>query len=110
MNRKRDVVRKHASAGLAMLMLTLSVAVPIMERGELVADTAVESEHDPARCGHPHDHRVCAQVGANLSLAAPAHEVRLSYVVISLARPDDLQSTVHKRFLAGPPSRAPPLA
>ena len=110
MNRKREIVRKHFSAGLAMLMLTLSVAVPLMERGDLVSNSSVESQHDPARCGHTHDHRVCAQVGANLSVAAPAHQYRLSHVVVRLARPGDPRSTIHKRLLAGPPSRAPPLA
>jgi hypothetical protein len=91
-------------------MLTLSVAVPMIERGSMTAESAVESQHDPARCGHGHDHRICAQVGANLSVATAVHPYRLPHVTVRLRRPIEPSSTLIKSFLSGPHSRAPPLA
>jgi len=110
MNRKRDVVRRHFSAGLAVLMLSLSVAVPMLERDGFTADSAVESQHDPARCGHGHDHRICAQVGANLSVTATVQHERLSHGTVRAPLPSAPSSATPKTFLAGPPSRAPPPA
>lgn len=110
MNRTRDVARKLVSLGLAALLLTLSVVVPVMDRGEDFGNVAVESSHDPARCGHPHDHRICTQVGANLSIAAPVYDYRTPHVTLRSARPQSPTSSLHDNFLEGPPSRAPPLA
>lgn len=106
----RRLAKKSLSAGVATLLLALSVAVPVMERGELVAETAVESAHDPARCGHAHDHRICTQVGANFSIAAVMHQHRAAHVVVRSASPTAPRSALLDTFLEGPPSRAPPLA
>jgi hypothetical protein len=109
MNRWRDTFRRTVSATVAGLTLALSVAVPVMERGSLVGESAVESEHDPTRCAHAHDHRVCTQVGANLSLASPAVHHRLLHVVVRTAPPVDERSTPSRSAREGHPSRAPPL-
>ena len=50
-----------------MLMLTLSIAVPVLERADLADEPVVESEHNPAECPPGHDHTICTLVGANLS-------------------------------------------
>ena len=110
MNKKRNLARKSLSTGLAMLLLVLSVAAPVLERGELASDSSVESAHDPGRCGHAHDHRICTQVGANLSIVSVTHRYRLAHVVVRSAKPAGLRSTFLNTFREGPPSRAPPLA
>jgi hypothetical protein len=110
MNRTRDLARKLLSLGLATLLLTLSVAIPVLERGELSGTVGIESSHDPGRCGHVHDHRICTQLSANLSLVAPAYDYRVPHVTIRAARPEVRASTQHHTFFEGPPSRAPPLA
>jgi hypothetical protein len=95
---------------LCALILGTSVAAPLLERGGFFAHAAVESEHDPATCAHPHDHRICTQVGANLSFAAGAHDQRIAHVFVEAAPPSDVRSSSEKPLLQGPPSRAPPLA
>lgn len=92
-----------------MLLLVLSVAVPVMERGEFLVELAIESAHDPGRCGHAHDHRICAQVGANFSVAAVSHDYRVAHVVVRLAKSGTPRSALLATVLEGPPSRAPPL-
>lgn len=110
MNRPRDIVRKLLSLGLAAILLTLSVATPVLDRGEDFGRVSVESGHDPSRCGHPHDHRICTQVGANLSLATAIYDYRTPHVTLRTTRPQTPTSEVHDTFVEGPPSRAPPLA
>ncbi|MDH3205217.1 MAG: hypothetical protein OEO79_01315 [Gemmatimonadota bacterium] len=107
------ITRRHAhkilSAGLAALVLALSVAVPLLERGEFVDQAAIESAHDPGRCGHAHDHRICSQVGANLSLVAAFFESRAAHAVVRSSRPAQPRSDILDTLLEGPPPRAPPL-
>lgn len=57
--------RTLVATPLATLLLTLSVAVPVMEVADLAQTPVVESEHEPGTCPPPHDHTVCTQVGAN---------------------------------------------
>jgi hypothetical protein len=97
------------SAGLATLVLSLSVAGPILERGDFIGEAAAESAHDPGRCGHAHDHRICTQVGANLSIVTAVHDHRITHVVLRSRAPATLTSRLVGAFLDGPPSRAPPL-
>ncbi len=73
MNRTLRQLRGAVTAPLAALMLTLSVAVPLVERADLSHAPAVESEHQPDSCPKPHDHSVCMQLRA--SHAAPAGRV-----------------------------------
>lgn len=110
MNRPRDVVRKLLSLGLAAILLTLSVATPVLDRGEDFGRVSVESTHDPSRCGHPHDHRICTQVGSNLSLVAPSYDPRTPHVTLRSAPPETPDPELPDTFVEGPPSRAPPLA
>ena len=103
------VIRKTISVWLSALLLLLSIAVPALERAEFVHESAIESEHDPAHCPPAHDHTVCTQVGANLSLAAAVTLVDHSQEVISVRAPIEAPASVHSVFEYGHPSRAPPL-
>jgi hypothetical protein len=110
MSRRFRWARRGVSAAVALLSLALSVAVPVMERGALVAETAAESQHDPSRCAHGHDHRVCTQVSANLSLApADTHHVP-AQVIVRTASAVAAMSWPASSTLEGPPPRAPPQA
>jgi hypothetical protein len=62
--------RRAISAWLSALLLVLSVAVPFVERADLDHQQRWESTHEPGACAPAHDHTVCTQVGANLSLPA----------------------------------------
>ena len=106
---QKRLFRQCLSAGLATLMLTLSVSVSVLERGEVTGESAIESAHDPSRCGDSHDHRICTQVGANLSVAVAPYAYRAAHIVVRLDLPGQAQSTVLGTFLEGPPARAPPL-
>ena len=110
MNYPIDALRKLLSSVVTLLMMTVSVAVPLMDRAEPSVELAVESEHDQSRCRHAHDHRVCSQVGASSSLASGAYEHRLGHVATQVATPVDAEGTATRTFREGPPSRAPPLA
>jgi hypothetical protein len=110
MNNKRSFVRTTVSAGLAVLLLVLNVAIPALESAESFGPVGIESAHDAGRCGDGHDHRICTQVGANLSLSASTYDHRTTHVTLRSALPVDPASTIHRTFLEGPPSRAPPLA
>lgn len=109
MNTRTDIGRRCVATALAALILSLSVAVPLMERGDLSSGSAVESGHDPARCGQGHDHRICTQIGGHRALAASAYESRLAHLAVRARRPDEPRSAHFRAFLEGPPSRAPPL-
>ena len=95
---------------LCALIVCSSVAVPLMERGGFFAHATLESEHDPATCAHPHDHRVCTQVGANLALASRTHDQRAAHVFVNAAHLSTPRSTTARPLLGEPPTRAPPLA
>ena len=57
---------RRAIAGPLLLLTSLSgLAGPFLELADLPTATVIESEHDPASCPAPHDHRICTQVGAN---------------------------------------------
>lgn len=92
------------------LTLVPSVAVPLMERGALNGGSAMESHHDPARCPHGHDHRICTQVTSNVSVAAATQEHPQPQVLLAAAPRIIDRPTVARTFLGGPRSRAPPLA
>ena len=110
MTRRTELFRRSISATAALLMLATSIAVPLMERGALVAETGVESRHDPERCAHGHDHRVCTQVTANLSLAAPESGDHTAHAAVRTAPPTEAPAIPGRSAQDGPPSRAPPSA
>lgn len=90
-------------------MLALSLAVPVLERADLAAETVFEGQHDPATCPTAHDHTICAQVGANL--AAPARaEHQLADMVVPAAAATITRIVLSAAFSEGHRSRAPPLA
>jgi len=109
MNGTSDQIRRTVSTVLAALMLTLSVAVPQMDRGEVTGALAVESHHSSA-CPHGHDHRLCTQVGANFSFVTSAYRPRVAPVVLHTTPPATPATRAFRPFQEGPPSRAPPLA
>ncbi len=89
-------------------MLVLSVAVPLVERADLDHHERWESAHDPSVCAPAHDHTICTQVGANLSLPS---RVGLPGPVLSLqrgSRPSDLPHSNPRILANGNRTRAPP--
>lgn len=107
---RSDPIRRGMSVGISLLMLTLSVVVPVLERGSIFDRPVVEREHNPGDCPSGHDHTVCTQVGANLSLEAPPVQTALGSAVVAVS------PIAAKRVHATGPvagskhSRAPPLA
>lgn len=110
MNGTSGQIRRIASTVLAALMLTLSVAVPLMERADVTGTLAVESRHHASTCPHGHDHRLCTQIGANFSLATSAYDHRAAPVLLRASTPVTPETRAFRPFQEGPPSRAPPLA
>jgi hypothetical protein len=104
-----ESIRRRCAPVLVTLLVSLSVLVPLLDKGELGGGYAFESEHDAATCVRAHDHTVCTQFGANHSIPtdAPRHgsvshdAVALGTRADQLAAPRDL----HTSHL----SRAPPL-
>ena len=90
-------------------MLVMSLTVPVLERGEMVDGPVAESEHDPATCPTAHDHRICTQVGTNLSATSRVQEHRLAYAVVPVATRPETPRGASAALSEGHPSRAPPL-
>ena len=110
MIRSESRLRSALGLTLCALILGSSVAVPLIERGGFMAHPTLESEHDPSTCAHPHDHRVCTQIGANLALVSRTLDHRPAHVVVNTRTRVAPRSTTAKPLLEGPPPRAPPLA
>ena len=90
-------------------MLTLSVAMPVLERAEAVKGPIAESEHNPTTCPSGHDHTVCTQVDANEAAQSHGHPRRIAAVSFS-DKPSPRAQAYHSAvFATGHPSRAPPL-
>ncbi len=94
---------------LCALILGFNLAEPLLERGGFLARAAVESEHDPATCAHPHDHRICTQVGEDLSLASRTHDQRVAGLFLDAPPTSAPSAAIDGRPLEEPPARAPPL-
>ena len=90
-------------------MLAVSLAIPILERPESVNGPVLESEHDPETCPTGHDHRICTQVGGNLSAPSMVQEHRLAYVILPVASSTETPRGASAGFAEGHPARAPPL-
>jgi hypothetical protein len=92
------------------LIVTLSVAVPVLERADLARTTAFESRHDPVACSPGHNHTLCTQVGASHAIPS-RQDLRVGVSPF-------VGSTVARRTGAafvpvlpdGHPTRAPPSA
>jgi hypothetical protein len=105
---KSDSMRKALSATLSVLMLTLSTAVPLLDRAEVTEHTVIESGHDPATCPRGHDHTICTQVGANLSAVAARTERTPTRIAVTAAPPNEPPPSHRSVYSEGYPSRAPP--
>lgn len=110
MNIRREKTRKVFSTGLSLLLLTLSVAVPLLERADLVHEPVIEGAHNPAQCPPAHDHTVCAEANANLPFAASGALMALALVVADVTGTASTSTASSPVFPDGHPSRAPPLA
>lgn len=89
-------------------MLVLSVTVPLVERADLDHHVRWESNHDPSACAPAHDHTMCTQVGANLSL--PSHPGLPGPVLglLGVGGPSDLTRSSRWARASGNRTRAPP--
>jgi hypothetical protein len=105
----RDLLRQSVSVGISVLMLGVSVAVPMLERGELADRPVAESSHAPGTCPTAHDHTVCTQVGANAPAPSDAPEQRATPVLPGSWAPDSAPLARAPAFADGHPTRAPPL-
>ncbi len=103
-------MRKGVSVGISLLMLTLSVAVPLLEQSDFENEPVAESEHNPGECPTGHDHTICTQVGANLSIVAAHGEQHLDGRLLVVASPTHARGLAIATFDEGHPSRAPPVA
>ena len=103
-----ESVRKCLTLLTWALILVVGVAVPVLERAEIVAEPAVESEHNPATCPPAHDHTLCTQVSAELIASGDkgSRDV-LSGIVASVPRPVPPRRG-GRTPLRENPSRAPP--
>ncbi len=107
---RRDPVRVGLATALSLLMLTMSVAVPVLERGSLLDHPVVEREHDPGECPSSHDHTVCTQVGANLAFESDAVESPLARGSVAVSPVRGARVLHAARAHRANSSRAPPLA
>ena len=90
-------------------MLAVSLAIPVLERSELFNGPVFEVEHDPAECPTAHDHRICTQVGGNLSAPSMVQKHRLASAIVSVATSSEAPRRISAGFAEGHPARAPPL-
>jgi len=109
MDIRRKKTRKVFSTGLSLLLLTLSVAVPLLERADLVHEPVVESEHSSEQCPPAHDHTVCTQDIAKLPVASSGELVAIALVVFDAIATTSTHEASSASFPEGHPSRAPPL-
>jgi hypothetical protein len=110
MRRANRLYRTTVATPLAVVLLALSVAVPVMERADLTHVPVVESEHEPGSCPTPHDHTICTQVSANH--AAPGGDSAVRSIEVARHAPGvtgagDLREN---RFSPPVSARAPPRA
>lgn len=103
-------IRRYGPLGIALLMLTLSVAVPVLGRADVFTEPVVESEHNPAECPSGHDHTICTQVGANFSAVSRGQAQQVTRTVVRIPLPTQATRVAERAIEEGHPSRAPPLA
>lgn len=94
---------------ISALMLTLSVAVPVLEQGALFSHPVAEAEHNPGECPSGHDHTVCTQVGANFAFEGRAVESadHAGHITSASSSSDDVAAA--RAWASNKRSRAPPL-
>jgi hypothetical protein len=102
--------RKGISLATSLVILSLSVGIPMLERADLTNTPVAESTHSPVDCPRGHDHTVCTQVGANLSIVVAGHAIPLAAPEFAAAPPTLGLETAAAGFDPGHRSRAPPHA
>ncbi len=110
MNRsRRNPFRMGIAAVISALMLTLSVAVPVLEQGALFSHPVAEAEHNLGECPSGHDHTVCTQMGANFAFEGRAVESpdHAGSVASASSSRDDVAAA--RAWASNTRSRAPPL-
>jgi hypothetical protein len=101
-------LRPLVSTALAALVLTLSVAVPLLDRADGGTDPVLESEHNPSTCPPTHDHTVCTQFGANLPIASEGTRHAAVTSVRAARLPDGYRVRHAPVAIEANRSRAPP--
>ena len=110
MDDKGKLIRQTVSVWVTAAMLVMTVAVPLLERADVVHEPVVEREHDPATCPPAHDHTICTQVVANVAAPSAPVERHRPHGVVRVFDPIEVLAAVHSVLAEGHPSRAPPLA
>ena len=103
----RDPIRKVIASGLLLLMVTLAVAVPVLDTGSFPDHPVVESEHAPGECVTGHDHRICAQTGVDVDEGAD--ESPLAAILVAVSPHGGFTGAVTTWRNRATRSRAPPL-
>jgi hypothetical protein len=101
-------IRKLISAPVALVLLTLGVAAPAMERADLSRAPVMESEHEPGSCPAPHDHRICTQVSANHAAAGAVRRDASGHAVRVVRSSERRHHAPDARSVRSTPARAPP--
>lgn len=109
MNWGNRYARRAFAAWLSVLVLVLSAVVPILERADLDHHERWESEHAPGACTPAHDHTICTQVGANLSLPSRGTAYHPTLRVVSGSRGQGVAWAFRRAPHEGHPTRAPPI-
>jgi len=105
-----DSIRRYTPLGMALLMLTVSVAVPVLGSADLVTEPVAESGHSPADCPMGHDHTICTQVGATFSAVSGSLAYPVMQAVVGLTSTTRTTRMTDRALEEGHPSRAPPQA
>jgi len=107
---RSDPIRRGISVGISLLMLTLSVVVPVLERGSIFDRPIVEREHNPGDCPSGHDHTVCTQVVANHGAPTAGADHEPAPAVFAQPTLEARASHRAAELELRPPSRGPPSA
>ena len=104
---KKEINRRLIASLTTALIATLSVAVPLLDGGETSPEPVLESEHSSS-CPVAHNHTVCIQFGANLSMRVPRSDHRIPLLESSLLSVA-IRALPHSQGLDTPAlPRAPP--
>lgn len=103
-----EPVRKTLTLLTWALIYSLGVAVPVLERSEIVAEPVAESAHDPATCPPAHDHSFCTQVGSELVASGARAPCDVTGAVSAPPSPPRVHRLQARTPRDTNPSRAPP--
>ncbi|MDX1645508.1 MAG: hypothetical protein R3304_00080 [Longimicrobiales bacterium] len=109
MHSTRDRLRTCLVGGISALLLTLSVAVPVLEQDPQLFESVAENEHAPGECPSGHDHTVCTQVAKNLPIDEDVADTPATGALATVSTRDRAEAVAHRSDRGSPRSRAPPL-